>query len=383
MLQHKFETEGLTLGAGGAMPQLRIENRAPFDSVRYANCWEDANVLCEALQPLKGRRILSIASAGDNTLALAAEGAEVVAADLSPAQLACLELRRAAFRCLDHDGVLRFLGVRPDKDRLSTYDRLERILPPDASAFWRTRREIVARGAIHGGKFERYLRTFRHWILPLVHSRRDVELLFERRNDSDRQNFYDDVWDNLRWRILFRFFFSESVMGRMGRDPEFFRYVDGLVSDRLLSRVRDGLTKVPAHTNPYLDYIVTGNFTRCLPRYLQPDRFDRVREGIDRVSVHLGSVEDVADDHGAAGFDGFNLSDIFEYADLNTCREMYSRLVARARSGARIVYWNMLVQRQHPPELSGRVFARADLAERLFRADQAFFYSALVIEEVL
>ena len=31
-----------------------IQNRAAFDRVRYANCWEDADILCEALAVQKG-----------------------------------------------------------------------------------------------------------------------------------------------------------------------------------------------------------------------------------------------------------------------------------------------------------------------------------------
>jgi hypothetical protein len=50
----------------------RIEDRARFDLVRYANVWEDAEVLCAALAPAAGRRLLSIASAGDNAFALLA-----------------------------------------------------------------------------------------------------------------------------------------------------------------------------------------------------------------------------------------------------------------------------------------------------------------------
>ena len=53
----------------------RIENRAEFTYIRYANCWEDTEVLCEALIPGYGKRILSIASAGDNSLALISHGA--------------------------------------------------------------------------------------------------------------------------------------------------------------------------------------------------------------------------------------------------------------------------------------------------------------------
>ena len=53
-----------------------IERRASFDLIRYANCWEDADVLLDALQPKPGDRILSIASAGDNSLSLLASGAD-------------------------------------------------------------------------------------------------------------------------------------------------------------------------------------------------------------------------------------------------------------------------------------------------------------------
>ena len=56
------------IGVPGAsvVSRERIEDRAAFDFVRYANCWEDADVLCEALRARPGIRALSIASAGDN-----------------------------------------------------------------------------------------------------------------------------------------------------------------------------------------------------------------------------------------------------------------------------------------------------------------------------
>ena len=62
---------------------------ADFSLIRYAQCWEDADVLLAALDPSPGAVCLSIASAGDNTLALLARSpARVVAVDLNTAQLA-------------------------------------------------------------------------------------------------------------------------------------------------------------------------------------------------------------------------------------------------------------------------------------------------------
>ena len=59
----------------------RIEDRARFDLVRYANCWEDADVLLQALEIKPTGFYLSVASAGDNTLSLlSANPAQVIAA---------------------------------------------------------------------------------------------------------------------------------------------------------------------------------------------------------------------------------------------------------------------------------------------------------------
>ncbi|HEY4592929.1 MAG TPA: DUF3419 family protein, partial [Thermoanaerobaculia bacterium] len=213
----------------------RIEERARFDLVRYANVWEDAEILRDALRPGPGRRFLSIASAGDNAFALLASGAEVVAADLSAAQIALVDLKRAAIRRLGYEELLGFLGVpgnpqaprRGDEDRRAVYERLERDLSSQARDFWRERLDVVAAGVVHGGKFEAYFNFFRSWVLPLVHRRQTVLALLAERDEAGRRTFYRETWDNLRWRLLFRVFFSRFVMGRLGRDPEFFRYVEG------------------------------------------------------------------------------------------------------------------------------------------------------------
>ena len=78
-----------------------ISGHANFSQLRYAQCWEDADLLLRALAPASEHRLLSIASAGDNTLSLLARAPkQVVAVDLSPVQIAALEMRVAAFRHL-------------------------------------------------------------------------------------------------------------------------------------------------------------------------------------------------------------------------------------------------------------------------------------------
>src|SRR3954467_14770770 len=113
---------------------------ADFSEIRYAQCWEDADVLLEGLDVRPGDVCLSIASAGDNSLALLTrDPARVIALDLSPAQLACLELRVAAYRALGHAELLELIGSRPSRRRGLLYRRCRPLLSAPARAFWDAR----------------------------------------------------------------------------------------------------------------------------------------------------------------------------------------------------------------------------------------------------
>ena len=78
--------------------QSEVAVKANFSTIRYAQCWEDADILLEGLAIRPGETCLAIASAGDNALAMLTQNpGQVFALDLNPAQLACLELRVAAY----------------------------------------------------------------------------------------------------------------------------------------------------------------------------------------------------------------------------------------------------------------------------------------------
>ncbi|RIK54529.1 MAG: DUF3419 domain-containing protein [Chloroflexi bacterium] len=357
--------------------------RADFSRIRYAQCWEDADILVAALAPQPDHTLLSIASAGDNTLALLAQGPRrMVALDLSPAQIACLELRVAAYRRLDYPEMLALLGARPSALRAGLYTRCRPHLSLDAQRFWDAHPDLVAAGIANGGRFERYLRLFGTRILPLIHSRRTRMALLAPRSPAQRARFYAAVWDNRRWRAFFRLFFSRWVMGRMGRAPEFFRYVQGSVADRLLKRAEYAFTALDPSANPYLQWILLGHHGPALPYALRPESFQPIRAHLDRLEWHCAPLERYLESVPPGTFHGYNLSDIFEYLDLPAYHGLLARLADAAQPGARLAYWNMLAPRRRPDTLAGRLRPLSDLAAALYAQDKAFFYSAFVVEEV-
>ncbi len=361
-----------------------LRTRGDSSRLRYAQCWEDADILLEGLDVQPGDVCLSIASAGDNTLALLTrQPSRVIAVDISPAQLACLELRVAAYRSLTHGELLELIGSMPSRRRWSLYHRLRGRLSPATCAFWDARPHRVADGVGGAGKFERYLQLFRERILPCIHSRRTRRKLLRPRPAIERERFYDATWDTWRWRLLFRLFFSRRVMGLLGRDPSFFRYVEGSVADRILARTRHALTALDPAANPYLQWILTGHHETALPLALRPEHFENIRANLDRLEWHHASLEDFLQTHPNLRLDRCNLSDIFEYMSPAHHHGVVSALADRMRTGGRLAYWNMLVPRQRPESLAHRLRPLVDLAARLHAQDRAFFYSAFVIEEVM
>jgi S-adenosylmethionine-diacylglycerol 3-amino-3-carboxypropyl transferase len=208
-----------------------------------------------------------------------------------------------------------------------------------------------------------------------------IDQLVEPKDLSARKAFYENRWNTWRWRAVFKLFFSRRLMGRLGRDPEFFRYVEGSVADRILERARYALVELPTHDNPYLDYILFGNFRSALPRYLRLENFDKTRSGIDRLKLVHGPIDRAIEECGAAGFDGFNLSDIFEYLDAQTCERLFSQLTEASRPGGRFAYWNMLAPRSRPKSLAMKVDPIEELSAQLFARDRAFFYSRFIVEQ--
>jgi S-adenosylmethionine-diacylglycerol 3-amino-3-carboxypropyl transferase len=349
--------------------------------LRYAQCWEDADVLVDALAVRPGGTYVAIASAGDNALAMLTAGpARVIALDREPAQLAALALRVAAYQMLAHDELLALVGSRAHDDRLALYARCRPALDDDSRAYWDARPDAIRAGIGSAGRFERYLALFRTVVLPLIHSRGTVRELLDC-HDAQRARFYDERWDTLRWRLTFRAFFARPTMSALGRDPRFFAHADGPVSARLLDRIARSLRDGDAGANPYVRWILTGEHGDALPLALRPESFDAIRANLGRLDVRRCSLEEFVDAYAGDPVDGWNLSDVFEYMDDAAYASLLARIVAISSPRARLAYWNMLVPRRRPDALAGFLAEREDVAAPLRARDRVPFYGDFVVEE--
>jgi len=354
-----------------------IEKSARFDFIRYANCWEDADILLEALSIKPGQKCLSICSSGDNSLSMLVHEPELVLAiDLNPAQLACLEIRIAAFKELTYEDLLAFVGIQPNNERTKTFELIKSQMSPASSAFWDKNVDLIEKGIIYGGKFEKYFGKFQNYILPLMHKKSTLEELVSEKSIQEQHQFYESQWNNFRWRFLFKIFFGRFVMGRLGRDPEFFKYVDENVGLSILNRTRYAFTEIPTYSNPYLNFIMTGHFTlNALPFYLRKENFQLIKDNIKQIKPFQGNIQSCLQQQ--ITFDAFNLSDIFEYMNMLEFTEELMHIVAMGNHDARIAYWNMLSDRIIPEDIPIRI--NETLSQELAARDKAWFYKRFIV----
>ncbi|MBV6656302.1 MAG: DUF3419 family protein [Devosiaceae bacterium] len=363
----------------------QIEQAARFDAIRYAQLWEDADVLTSALATKPGATLVSICSAGDNALSmLTLDPARVVVLDLSQAQIECLNLRIGAYRNLDQPAFLELMGSRPSSRRAALLDQALAEASETTQAFWGARRdEVIAYGAGGAGKFERYFRLFKQRVLPLVHSQRTIDAVFEPREPAARQRFFDERWNSWRWRLMVKLFFSRFMMGRLGRDKAFFEHVEGSAADHVTRRLHHAAVVCDPSQNPYLHWILKATHAEPLPMAWRAEHYGAIRDRLDRLDrldIRQGSLEAFVSTGEKA--DGFNLSDIFEYMSPDVFADVYGSVLSASNPGARLVYWNMMAPRRVPQVHAARVETQSEIEQREKARDKAFFYSDFVVEDV-
>ena len=354
-----------------------------FNMIRYANCWEDADLLLKGLDAKEGACHLSIGSAGDNSFSLLTTNPSlVVAVDISPVQIYLIALKKAAIRKMSREVYLHFAGFTykgEDTNRWNQYCEIRKDLSPDARNYWNQNRVIICEGIIYSGKFERYFQLFAKRILPLIHSSKRIECLLKPKSEKEQEKFYQQHWNNRRWKWLFRLFFSRKLMGWLGRDPAFLNQVQIPVADFIFKKAAQHLISKEAQKNYMLDFALTGQFQKNLPHYVRSGNYEMIQKNLDQLVCRIGPAESVITEFGK--FDYFNLSNIFEYLDSEHFEKLSHQLTDGANPDAKIAYWNLMVERK--VSTICKQLKTEDQLDQIQSADKGFFYQRFLIERMV
>ena len=361
-----------------------ISKRARFSYIRYSQCWEDTEVVLDALNIQEGETCVSIASAGDNSLALLTKNpAKVIALDINPAQLALVDLKKQAIKHLERDEVMDLFGYTDcdSEEKTLLYKVLIPFLSESTIEYFDHNIDLIEGRLCDAGKFEGYFRCFRNVILPLIHRKSTVEELVRKKSLSARKRFYNNKWNTLAWHTMVKVFFSNTIIGLFGRDPEFFKYVNRSLPEFLQSSIYNALVNQDPSENPYLHWILFGEF-KTLPFWLQKDNYALIKQNIEKLELRQKSVEEFVDEENQESIDCWNLSDIFEYMSQTNYLNLLAKISRVSRDGARLAYWNMLVPRQALNSFGNDNQPKQTDSDKLYRRNKTFFYTRFILEIV-
>lgn len=348
--------------------------------LRYANCWEDADVLLTQLNLPSGNKTLSIASGGENSLSLLATDPELVyVVDINPKQLYLFELKKTAVARLEREDCLAFKGFSDSKDRLKSYKLLRHELSSPAQAFWDKREAKIEKGIIFDGRLERNLQFFARWVRPIFHNQKTAMGLMSPKSAAEQADFYQKIWNTRLWQQVFKVFFSKPVMKIMAPDPDFFSYVKENVANYLLEKTGKHLSSVTAQQNHILHYALFGHFGDILPHYLRPENFSIIKSKLNRLRIYEGFAETPIAEVGQ--FDGYNLSNIFEYTTPTEFETLAQSLAQGGHSGTRYVYWNLMLPRKLSDKMPESFINRLDSSLQPDFSDKGWVYFRCLTDE--
>lgn len=338
--------------------------------IHYSNCHEDANMIIKYAND-NINNILSIASGGDNSFAcLLLNPNKVISIDSNITQVYLVELKKTAIKFLQYEEYLILLGVR-EGNSLYYYNKIKQYLSKDVVDYFDNNIFLIKDvKLLNCGRFEYYFNIFSKKILPLIHSKKIIDKFMNCTTLEEQQDFYIKKFNNFRFKLLFKVFFSKFIMKRLGRDKEYFKYNNGQLSKILKNRFEFGIFSNLNKTNPYLQYVIYNNYLE-MPLYLKKENFEMIKNNIDKIEVRCISLDEALNLE--YNYDFMNLSDVFEYLDNSLMEKYEEALFNKLNDHGRIIYWNMQ---------NTRVFSHKLIRINTnLKNDRAFYYKDLLVYE--
>jgi S-adenosylmethionine-diacylglycerol 3-amino-3-carboxypropyl transferase len=349
----------------------------------FSACNEDTGSEIRALRPA-GKRVLCVTAGGGRVLSLLGERPrEVWCVDLNPCQNHLLELKVAAMRLLEHDGYLRFLGVRPSDARLATYEGLRPRLTPEARTFFDRNPARLERGIIYEGKLERHFKRLAV-VLKIVRPF-GLDRLFGFDDLSEQRRFLRR-FDTPLFRIVAHNLLRREVFKHFSGDPGFYQHLpaDLPLEKRLWDNIVRHFGNHLARENHVLGLAAYGRYPYepALPPYLNAAHYDRIRAGLAETSLTVltGRVDQVLGEPDAGSFDAFSLSDVSSYLDDADLDRLFETVLESARPGARLCSRGCIIHRELSPEQARRIRRDHHLEHQFGFHDYATLHQFLVGE---
>jgi S-adenosylmethionine-diacylglycerol 3-amino-3-carboxypropyl transferase len=344
----------------------------------FSQNWEDPAADEKALGIKNGDRVFAITSGGCNSLGfLRFKPKEIYCVDINPAQTYLMEIRKAMYRRLDYADMCKMMGLENCRDRLRYYRVLRFDLSSAAIDFWENHQHIIRQGIMMNGRYERFVKIA-GMILRTLQGASKTRAFFNCQSTEDQKLFYDERWDNGRWRWIFSTLFNKKRLARKGLQEEYFHFDDGShsFSESFYRRAAHAMKDIPVRSNYFIALYLMGHYMdrEHLPECLKETNFGVIREWIDHLHPVTGDSKYWLEKLPKAFFDAMALSNICELMDERDTLKFFTEVARTGKNGCRIVFRNLMIGREVPSSLRHTIVKDELLSKQLQLEDRSFVY---------
>jgi S-adenosylmethionine-diacylglycerol 3-amino-3-carboxypropyl transferase len=347
-----------------------------YSRLSYSFGNEDWATEHKALQITPSDRVLCVTASGDRPLNLmTARLREIIAIDANPLQNALFDLKKVALTKLSYADYMAFLGIKPSKNRLQTFAKLEKNLDPMTTALWELLPKKIEKGILYQGSVEKLLkiassclRTFRG---------KKIDKLFSIKNIQEQQQFIESQWHTYLWKKTFHFVLHPVITRNLIKDPGLYEHIEPNihVGNQLYERLHNYLKKNLARDSLLLSLIFNGKVDpRHFPPYLTEDGIAKIKKQVSKARFHTDDLVSYIGKAESNSFDCFSVSDVASYMNKEDFNRLMQGIYRCAKPGARFCIRQFLSNHEIPEDLAPHFKRNRLLDNKLQEEDRCCVY---------
>jgi S-adenosylmethionine-diacylglycerol 3-amino-3-carboxypropyl transferase len=357
---------------------MKNKDQVELSELIFSMNWEDPASDCKALAIKPGDSVMTITSGGCNTLEfLLYDPSVIYSVDINPAQSYLMELKIAGIQHLEFGDFSMLMGLQPSHNRKDIYGKLKTYLSAEAQVFWDKNPEIISKGILMSGRYEKFI-LLAGKIIRLLQGRNKVKNIFSDKNAEQQKEYFDKVFNTWQLKALFPLLFNKKRLAKKGLIADYFHFDDGSKSfaESFYNRAKNALRNIPVKNNYFLSLYLTGWYRNVneVPEYLKESNFKMLKERAGRIQVITMDANDWLRKMEDGSMNAFSLSNICELKSDCDTTALFKEVARSAKIGAHCCFRNLMIPREIPKDLQDIIVKDELFSKRLLSEDRSFVY---------
>lgn len=385
------------------LPKFKAAHDMLFSHVHGSNliyncAWEDPRIDRELLQLDQKSSVVMITSAGCNALDyLLDDPAQIHAIDVNHRQNALLELKMALIARDRFEDLFEMFGIGSHTAYDIIYESVKLQLSESAQGFWNRRIGFFNPRSFKKSFYYHGTAGIAAWVMgnALFRLRPNIKKfainLLDASSLEEQGQAYDlierEVWGPFsNWLIR-----QPALMTLLGVPRPQIKLIEdscpGGLTEYVKNKLKHVMTGLSIEDNYFWRVYITGSYTlHCCPNYLRRENQDMLRQRLNRLKPHTGTLSNFLREH-PGSYSHYVLLDHQDWLAWNdpvALREEWDLILANSHPGTKILMRSAGLDLSFVPEaIQARLRFQPERSEALHRLDRVGTYGSTHFAEVI